>query len=98
MQMLVRRAAGGALSWVFALGVLGLSGFGIYLGRFQRWNSWDVLLSPAALLADIVVRLQHPLAHWRTFVFSGLFSLVMLSAYLTFAALAHWHWEREPNA
>jgi len=98
MQMLVRQAAGGPLSWLFALGVLGLSGFGIYLGRFQRWNSWDVLLSPAPLLADIVTRLQHPLAHWRTFAFSGLFSLVMLSAYLTFAALAHGAWDRETNA
>lgn len=94
MQMLVSRAAGPLLSWGFALGVLGLSGFGIYLGRFLRWNSWDVLLNPAPLLADILSRLQHPLANWRAFAFSGLFSLVFLSAYLTFAALAHWQWER----
>lgn len=31
-----------------------LSGFGIYLGRFLRYNSWDVLHKPLALLTDIV--------------------------------------------
>lgn len=98
MQMLVSRALGPLFSWVFALGVVGLSGFGIYLGRFLRWNSWDLFLNPAQLLGDVLYTLRHPLEHWRSFAFSGLFSLVFLSAYLTFAALAHWQWERQPAA
>jgi uncharacterized membrane protein len=43
----VRRAA-----YVIA-GVLLLCSFAIYIGRDLRWNSWDVLLSPAGLLFDI---------------------------------------------
>ena len=31
-----------------------LSGFGIYLGRFLRYNSWDVLHKPLILITDIV--------------------------------------------
>lgn len=29
------------------------SGFAIYLGRFFRWNSWDIFLHPAAVLFDV---------------------------------------------
>ena len=87
MQSLVRQAAGGPASWVFALAVSGLSGFGIYLGRFLRWNSWDLLLSPVSLLADVAERLRHPLAHYQTFVFSAMFSLFFISAYFILVAM-----------
>ena len=98
MQALVRRAAGAAASWAVALGVLGVSGFGIYLGRFLRWNSWDVFFSPASLLLDILAQLRHPLLNARTFVFSALFSLFLISAYLMVVALIHMQVEALPAA
>jgi len=97
MQALVRRAAGAAASWTFALAVLGLSGFGIYLGRFLRWNSWDVFFSPGSLLTDMVQPLLHPIVHARTIAFSGLFSLFLVSAYLMIVALTHLQVETQPS-
>src|SRR5712692_10914799 len=97
MQALVRRAAGTLASWGFALGVLSLSGFGIYIGRFLRWNSWDVFLSPGGLMADLLDAAQHPLLHARSLVFSGLFSLFLLSAYIMFVALTHLQVEASPR-
>lgn len=59
------------------------SSFGIYLGRFLRWNSWDVLNNPEGLLMDIVDRVVHPLSHLTTFgVTFGLSGFLFL-AYLT---------------
>ena len=91
MQALVRRAAGGLASWAFALGVLSVSGAGIYIGRFLRWNSWDVFTSPGGILTDVLEAVQHPLLHARSVVFSGLFSLFLLSAYCMFFALTYLH-------
>jgi len=45
--------------------VLFLCGFGIYLGRFLRWNSWDIVHYPDLLLKDIAVRFIYPLKHLK---------------------------------
>jgi uncharacterized membrane protein len=84
MQSLVRRRLGRIWSWFFVLTTLGLSGVGIYLGRFLRFNSWDILLRPGHLLGNIVQALANPLAHQRAIGVSMLFSLFMLVCYVTF--------------
>ena len=37
-----------------------LTSFGIYLGRFERWNSWDVVSRPGPLLRSVADRLTDP--------------------------------------
>src|SRR6266550_7686516 len=93
MQEIVRRAAGNPASWIFALGVLALSSFGIYLGRFMRWNSWDVFLNPGRLLADVSEQVQDPFTRFQAFVFSALFACFFLAMYLTLVALTHFQQE-----
>jgi uncharacterized membrane protein len=90
MQELVRRASGRIVSWVFALAVLALNGFGVYLGRFQRWNSWDVVFNPWPLLADIGVRFLNPTAHLRTYAFTALFGAMFATFYLMIVAVTEW--------
>jgi uncharacterized membrane protein len=57
-----------------------LSGFGIYLGRFSRLNSWDVVLDPRKVLGEIAEASADP----KAILFSAAFSLFIL---LTYAAL-----------
>jgi uncharacterized membrane protein len=52
MQNVVAQRHGRLAGWAFVLAVALLSGFGVYLGRFERWNSWDVVTNPVGLLAD----------------------------------------------
>jgi len=74
--------------WVLAAVVLVLSGFGIYLGRFLRWNSWDALSSPLELLADIADRVANPLSHPQTIGVTIVYGFGLLLGYAAFRALS----------
>jgi len=89
MQTVVRRMFGRAASWLFIAAVAGLSGFGIYLGRFLRFNSWDVILKPIALYHSIGTWAADPLAHPTSFAFPALFAMFLFIAYLMLYALTH---------
>lgn len=71
-------------SWFFLTAVSLLAGFGIYLGRYLRWNSWDVLLNPQELFSDIGTRIGQPLLHPQTWFISFLFGALILSSYVVF--------------
>lgn len=89
MQSIVARLAGQVAGWGFVALVAGLSGFGIYLGRFLRFNSWDVLLRPMKVYQGIGDWAANPLANSTTFVFPALFAAFLFLAYLMLYAFTH---------
>jgi uncharacterized membrane protein len=89
MQMLVRRVLGRIASWGFIAVVAGLSGFGIYLGRFLHFNSWDVLVQPLALCRGIRTWAADPLAHSTSYAFPMLFAAFLFITYVMLYALTH---------
>ncbi len=58
-----------------------LSGFGIYLGRYLRFNSWDVLANPDDLFGQMTDRLINPSAHARMVGFTLLYGAFLLVGY-----------------
>ncbi len=84
MQAIVKTHFGGLLSWGFAATALGLSALGMYLGRFERWNSWDLFFQPRSILADVLSRLANPFANLRFFGFTVLFTAFLTICYLMF--------------
>lgn len=66
-----------------------LAAFGIYLGRFLRWNSWDIVSNPGSLLADITHRFTHPFAHGRTWGVTLLMGALLNFMYFTFRGRQH---------
>ena len=87
MQSLVRRYANGVVSWVFVAIALGLGGVGVYLGRFKRWNSWDLFLHPDRVLQDLATPLINPLNNLRFVGFSLMFTAILLVIYLMFTSV-----------
>lgn len=50
-----------------------LCGFGVYLGRFLRYNSWEILSNPKYLFVDIINILVKPFTHQEAWLFTLLF-------------------------
>ena len=61
-----------------------MSSFGVYLGRFLRWNSWDVLNNPFGLFSDIVVRFIYPMEYTKTWGVTLLMGVMLNFMYFTF--------------
>lgn len=60
-----------------------LCGFGVYLGRYLRFNSWDIVNDFYSLCNEILIRFIFPLKHLRTWSFTILFSLMFFIFYNT---------------
>jgi uncharacterized membrane protein len=88
MQAVVRSALGAARAWAFVLGTLALGSFGVYLGRFERWNSWDVFTRPRVLAHEILPPLAHPQDHPKAVAVTVLFTAFLAMSYLVFYAFA----------
>lgn len=60
VQDMARRARGPVFGWCCAVASFGLCGIGIYLGRYLRLNSWDVVFSPRGVIAQVGSHLASP--------------------------------------
>ena len=87
MHQIIRDYTGRSVSWLIVAGMIGLCGLGIYVGRFLRWNSWDLLQDPLSIAKDMYGIVRHPMANLPTYVFTILFTLLFLFIYVTIVLL-----------
>lgn len=69
---------------VFTIILPFLVGFGIYLGRVLRWNSWDILHKPNYLFMDVFEIFTNPLIHIEAWLFTISIGLFLKLAYWVF--------------
>jgi len=67
--------------------LLFLTGFGIYMGRYLRWNSWDIIVEPYLLVADVLSRFLDSLDHPRSWGMTILMGLFLNMVYWSFRVL-----------
>ncbi|MBN1305401.1 MAG: DUF1361 domain-containing protein [Anaerolineales bacterium] len=89
MQEIVKRAFGPLVSWGFVILISLLSSLGIYLGRFLRWNSWDIWQNPTAVLGDIFDIFRHPFTNKSAVGFTIIYTVFFLFIYFTLYAFGH---------
>jgi uncharacterized membrane protein len=70
---------------VFA--VMFLSGWGIYIGRFLRFNSWDIITNPFSLFGEILNMIIHPFQNGYAWGMTLCYSVFMTVFYFTIRKL-----------
>jgi uncharacterized membrane protein len=79
-----------------AIGVIIVaSSFAVDMGRYLRWNSWDIIVNPAAVLFDISNTLLNPTNYDRSFLITGVFFVTITSLYAVVWQLSKLQWR--PN-
>jgi uncharacterized membrane protein len=92
MQEIVRREFGHWTGWAFVALVTALSSTGVYVGRFLRWNSWDIFNNPMGMALFTVERALDP--SLQSIGFIGLFGAFFLFLYVTLYTFGHLLMER----
>lgn len=87
MQDIIIRTFGRTAGWMFVFVISALSSFGVYIGRFVRLNSWDILQNPAEtaqLILGIVIDPSRRLA-----AFTILYTIFFLFVFLLLYSFSH---------
>jgi uncharacterized membrane protein len=96
MQEILRREFGRWFGWGFVLGVAGLTSIGVYMGRFLRWNSWDILGNLSEMAQFTLYYILHPTT--RSLIFASLFASFFLFVYLILYTFGHLLLERRTDS
>jgi uncharacterized membrane protein len=69
--------------FVFLFPIMWLIAFGVYIGRYLRFNSWDMITDPFQLLGDIGYMLFNPSDHLYSWAMISCFAVFMTIIYLS---------------
>ena len=82
VHAVVQSHFGAIVGWLFVVTTAVLGGVGVYIGRFLRWNSWDVFANPITLLNDLAYNLLNPDLFLKATVTTGMLTAVFMVAYI----------------
>jgi len=98
MQALWRPPLGDVGSWAAVIVVLALSALGVYLGRFGRFNSWDLLIHPGRVAHTVVDGLDNPFGEPRLVAVLFVLTAFLVVGYSVVCAFAGLRTPVEPRS
>ena len=60
------RDYGVVFGWMLVVASIGLCAIGVVIGRFQRWNSWDLVTQPKAVVATTLEWVRSPFLYHQS--------------------------------
>jgi uncharacterized membrane protein len=87
MQDIIFRATSRWVGWAFVVIISVASSFGMYIGRFVRLNSWDILQNPSETAMEILGLVIDP--SMRLAAFTILYTIFFLFIFLLMYSFSH---------
>lgn len=87
MQDIIFRTVGRWAGWIFVLVISAASSFGMYIGRFVRLNSWDILQNPSETAMEILGLVIDP--SMRLAAFTVLYTFFFLFIFVLLYSFSH---------
>jgi uncharacterized membrane protein len=87
MQDIIVRTFGRRAGWLFVFVISAFSSFGIYIGRFVRLNSWDILQNPTETAQEILGIVVDP--SMRLAAFTIAYTTFFLFVFLLLYSFSH---------
>lgn len=88
MELILELKTARAVSILLVSFVMWLSAFGIYIGRYLRFNSWDVLTNPLSLFESLADRILNPLQYASAWGMTAMYGLFMTLLYYSIRKLS----------
>ena len=83
MERMTRLRVGYRNELWFVYPIMCLNAFGVYIGRYLRFNSWDVITSPFGLVTDMLDIIIHPVTYKHAWGMVACYSVLMTIIYVT---------------
>jgi uncharacterized membrane protein len=80
MEKMVQVLYGNRHEFIFLYPVMLLNALGIYIGRYLRYNSWDIITNPFHLMMDMFNLVAHPVLYkygWAMILFYSVFIMIL---------------------
>jgi uncharacterized membrane protein len=87
MQDIIFRTFGRWAGWVFVFVISSISSFGMYIGRFVRLNSWDILQNPSETAIEILGIVINPSLRLAAFIIS--YTFLFLFVFVLLYSFSH---------
>ena len=82
IEQFIERHKGPIVARMAAMAFLIAGGIGVYVGRYWRWNSWDVVARPEMIISDLMQVFLDPLSQKGLLGFTIFFSAFLILSYV----------------
>ncbi|WP_205509409.1 DUF1361 domain-containing protein [Longitalea arenae] len=87
MEKMIQPYLRGKHELLFIYPIMFLNALGVYMGRYPRFNSWNIITNPLGVVAYLVKMFLHPVQHVYAWGMVACFSVFMTLVYLTIKRL-----------